>query len=210
MPATETVIAAVSLWPAEPPTLRVLEASARLIVPLSSRPGAVSRSKPPGTVVSRGEPLVESTVESSHIALAPVDGTLGEARQVLLTNGRVVPAVELIASQTGVDGPQKEFATNSPPTESAKSGGGPALLVQWIERLRFAGVWADRHASPDLIAQLNYVVSHPIEMILCSTLDTDPGARLNSALAAQNAKEVVAGVTLLARLAGARDVVIAV
>jgi electron transport complex protein RnfC len=205
MAKTEISKATVSLWPAEPPLLRAMDAPARLMVPVGTRENAAVTPKPPGTAVRRGETLVQATVESSHIGLAPADGIIGPALEVQLTNGRRVAAVELLVSQNG-----RQNAAVEGQVIGGLADSGPAALVQWIDRLRLAGVCADRHDSPDLIGQLNYVVRHPIEMVLCTVLDTDPGIRLNAALAAQHAQAVVGGLSLLQRLTAARECLIAI
>src|SRR5580658_9618725 len=90
----------------------------RLLIPLGSR-GGNAKPKPPGTVVTRGQPVAEKAAESSHIPLAPAPGTPGEGRG----GGR------------------------TPETSASDE---PSLL-HGLERIRAAGVWADRQISPDLI-----------------------------------------------------------
>jgi electron transport complex protein RnfC len=88
-------------------------------------------------------------------------------------------------------------------------GGQAAALVTWIDRLRNAGVCADRHDSPDLVGQLNQVVSRPVDTVICTVLDADSNCRLNATLAARHAQVLAGGVALLLRITGAPRGVIA-
>jgi electron transport complex protein RnfC len=194
-----------SLWPAEVPTLRKIGLPKRLLVPLSN-PGAASpAAKSPGTTVRRGESLTEIASESAHAPLAPADGTLGSIVQVCLGWDRTVDAIELLPDPQRVDEPAA--APLQPPSRDPKRG---AQLVPWINYLRHAGLWADRHASPDLIGQLNQAVSRPIDTLICSVLDTDAGLRLNAALAAGESNLVAGGVALLAQICSARRAVMVI
>jgi Na+-translocating ferredoxin:NAD+ oxidoreductase subunit C len=85
---------------------------------------------------------------------------------------------------------------SSPPPEKAG-------LSEWIAYLSHADVNADRYGCPDLLAQLNHAVNDPIDAVICSALDGDASLRLNAAVAACQADQVVAGVELLTRLTGA-------
>jgi electron transport complex protein RnfC len=76
-------------------------------------------------------------------------------------------------------------------------------LGAWIERFRDAGIHADRRASPDLLQQLMQAMKRPVDMVLCSILDSDPTACPGAALARQFGHEIVAGTLLVARIVGA-------
>jgi electron transport complex protein RnfC len=181
------------------PDIIPIEMPTRLWVPLGTGSGDAT-AKPPGTTVRRGESVIEKAAESSHIPLAPASGTLGNERPIRLTSGRPASAVELIVGpDTAPDLPNPgDFWEDS------------LSLVHWLERIRAAGVWADRHASPNLIGQLNQIVARPIDTLICTILDTDATLRLNAAMAAQNADAVALGVSVLAQITGARRSVIAV
>jgi electron transport complex protein RnfC len=86
----------------------------------------------------------------------------------------------------------------------------PSALAEWIERFRAAGVHADRSASPDLLGQLNHVLSRKIDTIICTILDSDVGLRLQAGIAAAHAKEVIDGLLLLARITGVKKIIIGV
>jgi electron transport complex protein RnfC len=172
----------------------------RLLVPLGVASGSEVKVKPPGTSVRRGQPLVDHPAESSHVPLAPADGILGDVRPIRLTTGRPAAAVELTVSD------QSPQETRSPPTGDNDS----FSLVAWLERIRAAGIWADRHASPDLIGQLNQVVARPIDTLICTILDSDASLRLSAAIAAVYAELVVGGVALLSRITGAGRALLAV
>ncbi|MDP9173086.1 MAG: 4Fe-4S binding protein [Planctomycetota bacterium] len=153
--------------------------------------------KPPGTVVSCGEPMADETFAGSHTPLAPFDGAVGELVTAQLTSGREIQAIELIVDPRQTT-PARDFFKKSEPAADRSA------LGAWIDRLRSAGIWADRGASPDLIAQLNQNLVRPSDMVICSVLDVDAGLRLNAAVAAHQADEMIRGVRLIARLTGAR------
>jgi Na+-translocating ferredoxin:NAD+ oxidoreductase subunit C len=76
-------------------------------------------------------------------------------------------------------------------------------LSEWIDRLAASGVDAKRRTSPHLQAQLLQITRRPIDTVICSVLDVDPRACLNSTIAAHYPRELHAGVTLLTRITGA-------
>ncbi|WP_428937256.1 4Fe-4S dicluster domain-containing protein [Fontivita pretiosa] len=86
----------------------------------------------------------------------------------------------------------------------------PTELGAWIDRLRRAGIVADRHNSPDLYRQLEQALRRPVDTILCNALDVDPEACLNSALAARYALELSAAMLLLSRLTHAEGAAVVV
>ena len=186
--------------PQRPPKLSEVGLPDRLLVPLGVSSGGDVKVKPPGTSVRRGQPLVDQPAESSHVPLAPANGTLGVVRPIRLTTGRPVAAVELTVSD--------DFTQESPAGATGEDDS--FSLVAWLERIRAAGVWADRHASPDLIGQLNQIVARPIDTLICTILDSDASLPLNAAIAAGYADLVVGGVTLLSRITGARRALLAV
>lgn len=194
---------ATAVWPEQPPEFSKVALPDRLLVPLGAA-GAAAKTPPPGTVVHRGQVLVERAPESSHLPVAPADGVLKNARPIRLTNGRPAIAIELMVDHAG-PGNFKENVDDSDGRATDSSG-----LVGWIERLRRGGVWADRHASPDLIGQLNQVVSSPIDTVVCTALDSDASLRLNGAIAARFNDQVAEGTALLARITGAGRAVLAV
>jgi Na+-translocating ferredoxin:NAD+ oxidoreductase subunit C len=67
-----------------------------------------------------------------------------------------------------------------------------------------AEVWADRHNSPNLSAQIEQAQGRSIAAVICSALDGDARLRLNAAAAARFAGEVMAGVLGLVEKTGAR------
>lgn len=84
---------------------------------------------------------------------------------------------------------------------------GAGELGAWIDRFRRHGIVASRRNSPDLLAQLAQALRRPIDTVLCSVLDVDPHACLNSALAASHAIELAAGVLLISRITRAKQAV---
>ncbi len=195
-------------WLEEPPELRKLAAPGQLTVPLSGRRDSGIRARPAGTVVARGEVLVHSSAESFPVPLAPAAGRLGGTVEVQLTDGQLVPAVELLVDEEL--GQATESGEKSQPGKQAEPDVSRAALVTWIGRLRGSGVWADRHASPDLIGQLHQIMTRPIELVVCGVLDTDPNVRLNAALGARHSEEIIAGTSFLSRLSGAERAIVAI
>jgi Na+-translocating ferredoxin:NAD+ oxidoreductase subunit C len=186
-------------WPEQIPELLAIPLPERLSVPIALG-GGEANVKPLGFPVRRGDPLVQHAAESAHIPLAPADGTLGETRPIRLTTGKPASALELIVSHESQTNPQ------NPPTP----GGEITNLVEGIERIRSGGVWANRHASPDLIGQLNHNLSRPVDTLICTILDSDAGLRLNALIAARHADQVARGVSLLAKITGARHTIVAI
>jgi len=196
--------------------LRLLDPPAVLRVPVGARsPVPAPVGVAVGEVVAKGQLLADAKVEGGAAALAPTSGRITGVTDVTLTNGQVVPAVEVEA----------DFQGRALPVERDGSAGGrgegpDALdsvekfttddLGRWIDRLRSAGVWADRLHSPDLLGQLHQALLRPIDTIICNLVDHDPMLRLQATMAGRFGPVLIEGVALMARLTGARNVWIAV
>jgi electron transport complex protein RnfC len=100
--------------------------------------------------------------------------------------------------EISVPEPVKEDAAIEP-LVSAQRG----EQVMWIDRLQAARVQAVRRNSPDLQQQLFHSMERPIDTVVCTILDVDPNACLNSAVAAIYSREVHAAVMLMMRITGA-------
>jgi electron transport complex protein RnfC len=195
-------------------SMRLLEPPARLRIPLGTR---VPMEMPSGVVVGanvvRGQALAEAAVEGGPAALAPVSGRIVGVSQVMLTNGQTVPAVDLES-----DFQDRTLAEEHDPQQAhlqrdlidSLDKATPEDLGQWIDRLRAAGVWADRLHSPDLLGQLHQVLRRPIDTIICNLVDHDPMLRLQGTMAGRFGQVLLAGVALLARLTSARNVWVAI
>jgi electron transport complex protein RnfC len=193
----------LALWPEELPEFSRLAMPARLLVPLSARMGGEAKVLPAGTAVRKGQVLVVRAAESSHVALAPAAGVIEHVRPIRLSNGRPTLAIEMAVNPAG-DG-----ESNSDEPDDLRDAD-PSALVTWIERIRRAGIWADRYASPDLIGQLNQAVSRPIDTVVCTALDSDAGMRLSGTIVARFGAFVAEGTALLARITGAARSILAV
>ncbi len=180
------------LWPENLPAVRSVRPD-QLLIPLSHRGGGAAEPLPAGTRVSAGEKIVRQDDELSHIPLAPLDGILGPLRKARLTTGRTVPALEFAASPN-----QKNHPPIPHPQEEIN-------LVGLIDRLRRAGVGADRTASPDLLAQLNLAVRIGSRRVICTILDSDPGLRLCALIAATKAPLMIRAIELLRQATGAEQ-----
>jgi len=160
----------------------------RLIVPLSTRPpGQGTDAKLPDTRITRGEPLAERVPETAHLPLSPVAGVIVATTRIDLLNGHRVAGVEIEVDHTPPSPPER-----TPLPESAE-------LPTWIDRLRQAGVWAERRNSPDLLAQLHQAMRRPCDTIICNVLDAEEAVPLNASLARAFPAELIAGVRTLAR-----------
>ena len=82
--------------PVDAAALRLMKPPARLRVPLATRaPMAPPAGVNIGASVARGQILAAAPAEGGPAALAPASGKIVGVVDVMLTNGQVVPAVEL-------------------------------------------------------------------------------------------------------------------
>jgi electron transport complex protein RnfC len=145
--------------------------------------------------------------------LAPTSGRVVGVGEATLTNGQQVPVIELESDFEDRRLPEEHDAHQAEVQRDLLESldkATPDEFGQWIDRLRAAGVWADRVQSPDLLGQLHQVLRRPIDTIICNLVDHDPLLRLGGTIAARFGPVLVAGVALLARLTSARNVWIAV
>jgi electron transport complex protein RnfC len=152
-----------------------------------------------GTSVRRGESLVRQPAGGRVVPLAPVDGRITGHTSVTISRDRSCAgiALEPLTSEDESGGSPKEEAVVK--SDSAIAG---LTLGELAGRLEKLGVWADRWASPDLLAQLRGPHRKPIDTILCNALDEDPAVPLQATVVADRAGDVVAGVKVLAAAAG--------
>jgi Na+-translocating ferredoxin:NAD+ oxidoreductase RnfC subunit len=152
----------------------------------------------------QGDKLVDRAAESSHLAIVPADAIVEAELKVPLLDGRQVPATRLRLKQAelpqNAQAPGAGTPSQSPSRTDEPAGIQSGDLAAWIELMRDGGIWADRWTSPDLLAQLNAALRHRIDTVLCNVLDVDPTVPLNAALAANHPAELLAGLTLLARI----------
>jgi electron transport complex protein RnfC len=194
--------------------LRLLDPPGLLRIPVGARsPVPAPVGVAIGEVVAKGQLLADAKVEGGAAALAPTSGRIVGVVDVTLTNGQVVPAVELEADFQGRSLPEEHEATAGRGSQNLLDSVEkftPDDLGQWIDRLRTAGVWADRLHSPDLLAQLHQALVRPIDTLICNLVDHDPMLRLQATMAGRFGPVLIEGVALLARLTGARNVWLAV
>ncbi len=192
--------------------LRPVETPARLHIPLTTRSTVDAPAPlPAGTHVLHGQPLTHMLADAGPAALAPTSGRIVGVSPVTLTNGQVVPAVELevdFEDRRPHELPHDVQHADSHADSTQKAG--PESLGLWIDRLRDAGVWADRLTSPDLLAELHLILRRPIDTIICNVVDHDPAIRLQAIVAGRFSAVLVRGLALLARLTSARNTWIAV
>jgi electron transport complex protein RnfC len=182
------------------PSFEPLPMPAILRVPATLR-SETPWMRPIGTHVFAGERLTESASQLDHWPLAPVAGEIVGETNVTLTSGRLVKAVVLtpVAEQPEVAA-QRPACTGTAPSDSDRGG--------WIDRLRDAGIWADRWASPNLLAQLHESLRRSVDTVVCSVLDGDPNLPIGAAMAVQETDNLIAGVRQIARIAKAARAII--
>jgi electron transport complex protein RnfC len=189
--------------PAAPPPLVPLPA--RLMVPIPPTAQRATDHKPVGTRVSRGEPLMITTAGAAHVPLAPADGVIAGVEEVQLLDARRVTALRIDVDSPGST--SAESPPSAPPHEPHPSGAPP--LPPFIERLRLAGIWAERHSSPDLLAQLHEAIRRPVDTLVCNLIDVDGGSTLNAKLVREHGTTLVAGALAAAKAAGVNRVYLA-
>lgn len=86
----------------------------------------------------------------------------------------------------------------------------PAFVPLHPEKTSDARVDVDRHGSPNLAEQLEYAQKNGADTLICSVLDGDPALRLNSAVAALHAQELMHGLKWLADSAKVKRIWIAI
>lgn len=184
----------------------------RLFVPIPPSFQRVTDHVPFGTRVSRGEVLIVNTAGAAHVPLAPADGIITGASEVQLLDGRRVTALHLDVDPVAPPAPAPESHIASPPPPPpprAADHGEIRDLPTLIERLRLAGVWAERLTSPDLLGQLHEAIRRPIDTLVCNLLDADGGSALSAKLVREHGGTIIAGVSQLARATGASKVFLA-
>jgi electron transport complex protein RnfC len=191
-----------------------MELPARLRVPLGVRaPTALPPGIEIGAVVAKGQVLVETSADGAPAALAPTSGRIMSTGEAALTNGHTVPTVELECDfadrRLPEDHDPQQAEVQRELIDSLDHVTADDLGL-WLDRIRAAGIWADRLHSPDLLGQLQQLFKRPVDTIICNLVDHDPMLRLQATMAGRFGPVLIAGVALLARLTGARNVWIAV
>jgi Na+-translocating ferredoxin:NAD+ oxidoreductase RnfC subunit len=169
--------------------------------------GSAARSAVPqarvGTRVPAGA-VVAGVEHTSTLAVTPLAGEVGEPTTFVDSAGRPKEGVTLRVAPGAA-------------AEPGPRGKPPALqdvsredLPEWVDRLTRAGVRADRHNSPDLIAQLIAAIDRPVDSLICHALETDPTLPVQAQWALRHPLELRDGLRVLARLTGARRAVLAV
>jgi electron transport complex protein RnfC len=196
--------------------LRRIDPPPRLLVPLTTRPTEeVPAGLASGTLVTRGQRLGDAIADAGPAVLAPTSGRVIGRTRVTMTNGQNVPALEI----------ECDFQDRAAPDAADEHDPGTADQARqsldelekltsddlggWIERLRAAGVWADRATSPDLVAQLHQALRRPIDTIVCNLVDHDAHLRLQATLAGHFGHLIVSALSMLSRLTGVQNVWVA-
>src|SRR5688500_5741182 len=106
----------------------------KLFVPLPAVAQRATDHVAVGTRVARGDALLTSLAGASFIPLAPAVGKVVVAKQVQLLSGKNATALEI-----EVEDARSDVAAFATPQAA------PVEQTEFIERLRRAGVAADRH-----------------------------------------------------------------
>lgn len=198
---------------AEPHVLQLIEPPGRLRVPVVGA-GSSSVEIAVGGQVDKGQPLCNSLPEGGAAVLAPTSGRIVGRSQVLLTNGKPAEAIELepdFQDRSPRETPRDVLqAQASREVIEAAERAQPDDLGTWIDRLRSAGIWADRRTSPDLLGQLHAVFKRPIDTVICNVVDHDSTLELQGTVAGRFGPVLAGGIQLLSRLTSARNILIAV
>jgi Na+-translocating ferredoxin:NAD+ oxidoreductase subunit C len=188
----------------EAPEFGILEATGTLKIAVTSVKGTKHPILDvPAVHVDRAAHLPIDAIETAHRALTPAAGVMRSSCDAILFGGQTVPAVEFVCDSIPSRAEQIAQPLDKPERFESLQIVQKEDLGAWIERLRAAGIYADRRASPDLLAQLGQAIKRPVDTVLCSALDSDPTACLGAALTRQFPQEVVAGAVLISRLVGA-------
>ncbi|MEO6436151.1 MAG: 4Fe-4S dicluster domain-containing protein [Tepidisphaeraceae bacterium] len=174
----------------------------RLYVPLPMRDGVVAHALLVGTRVARGQALVESTIGAAHVPLSPAAGTIIGVMEVevLSGGGHRTPAAEIEVDPSAAS---PSIEASPAPSSFDDAMAAPKDLAALIDRLRAAGVRADRRTSPDLLAQLHDALRRPIDTVVCNLLDATAESALNGTVLRWAGKEMIAGLKALALATGA-------
>src|SRR3989440_751074 len=179
-------------WPAEPPRLRHMPLPPRLVIPARS---ADPKPKAPGTVVGKGESLLESLGGPS----SPARGKIAGERIASLTSGALAYSVAMEVEPEEADPILAAEHLAVTPADL------PTMdLAGVLDRLIHNGVWADRRCSPDLIGQLNRACKRPVDTIICNCIDHEPPLRPNTVFAAHFGHIIFAAIGVLKRALGAK------
>jgi len=179
-------------WPIDPPRLRHMPLPPRLVIPARSTD---PKPKPPGTLVQKGESLLESPGGPA----SPARGKIIGERIASLTNGALAYSVAVEIEATDAEPSLAAEQLTVTPADL------PTMDLQAIlDRLIQNGVWTDRRGSPDLIAQLNRACKRPIDTIICNCIDHEPPLRPNTVFAAHFGHIIFSAVGLLKKALNAK------
>lgn len=191
----------VTSTPGATRAVRAMPAPQRLFVPCGAEPRAI------GAHVGEAEPVAPGIASGEPQALCPGIGRIEAAERVRILGGAEAMAV-VVACETA---PAPRTAS---PAELEKLEPGLAGIVSrdlpgGIDRIRAAGIRADRWSSPDLLQQLQQAQRKGADAVLCCAIDLDGDLPVQQTAAGRYPVELAAGVAALARMCGATRTVIA-
>lgn len=171
----------------------------RVAIDLSSH-GVQGRVAAVGETVRLGDRI--STTDGRSV-VASVDGTI-----VAGPDGRIT--IDTLSEFVTVAEPPHHDHLDPKTVGGKLSAIKPAVRGQWIDRIRAAGIVADRHGCPNLFEQLRQSMTRPIDAVVCCALDADPSLPFASTLIEQFAAELCVGLALVGRITGAAGAIVAV
>ena len=153
------------------------------------------KPKPAGTIVQKGESLLESPGGPAAPARAKI---IGE-RIASLTSGALAysVAVEIDEGEPDPSLAAEQLTVNASEVPTMDLDGVLARLAQ-------NGVWSERRCSPDLIAQLNRAIKRPVDTIICNCIDHEPPLRPNTVFAAHFGHTIFSAIGLLKKSLNAK------
>jgi ferredoxin len=181
---------------------RDVPARGELWVPVPLATPFPSIDVPPNAEAHAGAPLAV-VPPSAPVPLAPAAGAVGGVTRVTLTSGREAPAVILRVGSEPSQPPAARGDVEARVADVLDLMQRSADLGPLADRLRLAGVWADRWNSPDLLGQLLHALKRPTDTVICNALDLDDALPLQRTVAAEHAPEIVAAVAAIAAATGA-------
>jgi Na+-translocating ferredoxin:NAD+ oxidoreductase RnfC subunit len=166
---------------------------------------APSPDRSPSPAAQPPDDLSPSSTAPGPDHFSPSPGTPGEG----WGGGRptLTPALQINLDPSDIAEPT-ELNAQTPPASQANSA---ADLPHLIDKLRLAGVRAQRQTCPDLLQQLHHAMQRPIDTVLCSLLDPSGGdSPLNSAVLQSAGDDLIAGLLALVKATGANRVCLVV
>lgn len=187
VPPRASVSAAIRLCPLPP----------RLYLPLADADGrALYRRVEPGQHVRRGQALAHATDALATVLPAPTSGRVVALETLTLARTDAAGAPHLVLEPDGFD----TAATLPPLTDGVRCD--PAVLRRRLAEAGVVGLGGAGFPTAQKLAA-------PLRTLIVNGAECEPTIACDDALLRERAHDVVAGAAVLARIAGAAEIVIA-